>query len=60
MRLCPYCHKQAAIPCASGFQSIDIGRFNCGHCGQEFWVMDDIPVIEDRPVGKKKLPEGMR
>jgi len=58
MPLCPYCHKQTTIPCGAEFQSIDIGRFTCDHCGREFLVIDDVPVIEDQPAGKKKAPKG--
>jgi transposase-like protein len=60
MSLCPCCHKQTTIPCGAEFQSIDIGRYTCDHCGREFLVIDDdVPVIEDQ-LGKKKAPKGTR
>jgi uncharacterized protein YbaR (Trm112 family) len=60
MLACPYCHRLATIPSDAEFQFIDIGRLTCEHCEREFLIIDNVPVIEDQPTGKKKAPKAAR
>jgi uncharacterized protein YbaR (Trm112 family) len=60
MLACPYCHKSAKVPSGDEFEFVDIGRLTCEHCEREFLVIDNVPVIEDQPPGKKKAPKAAR
>jgi transposase-like protein len=50
---CPYCKLATHIP--GGFDSIDVGRFNCQHCFEEFLVIDGIPMTQEQYRQRNKV-----
>ena len=54
MIACPYCRKDVTIQCEPDFNTMEIGRLTCKHCGREFLMIDNMPTIEDDPNTKKK------
>jgi rRNA maturation protein Nop10 len=45
---CPHCGRQTEVFGADRFDSIDMGRETCTQCGQEFLIVNDIPMTEQQ------------
>jgi transcription elongation factor Elf1 len=46
MFTCPYCGRRTTLFGASDIESIAYGRAKCDHCGQDYMIVNDIPMTE--------------
>jgi transposase-like protein len=56
MLTCPYCGQQTRYAFAAEFDRVDAGRFICGHCKKEFFVLDNVPLTTRQYAAKIKVP----
>jgi transposase-like protein len=56
MLTCPHCGEQTTYPFAAEFKCVDAGRFICGHCKKEFFVLDNVPMTKKQYAAKIKVP----
>ena len=45
---CPHCGRQTRVFGAEQFDTIEMGRGMCTHCGQEFLIVNDIAMTEQQ------------
>ena len=57
MLTCPHCGKETTYPFAAEFKRADAGRFICGHCKKEFFVLDNVPMTKRQYAAKIKVPQ---
>jgi transposase-like protein len=56
MLTCPHCRRQTTYSFAAEFNRVDAGRFICGHCKKEFFVLDNVPLTKRQYAAKIKVP----
>ena len=58
------CHllavRETLVFGAEHFDTIDMGRETCTHCGQEFLIVNDIPMTEQQYRDGKRFSEATR
>jgi len=56
MFICPHCGKETHDPKAALFDRVMMGRSTCEHCGNEFLIVEGVPVTESayRDATKQK------
>jgi transposase-like protein len=55
MLTCPHCGEQTTYPFAVEFDRVDAGRFICGHCQKEFFVLDNVTMTKEEYDVKIKI-----
>jgi transposase-like protein len=55
MLTCPHCGQQTTYPFAPEFSRVYTGRFICGHCAKEFFVLDNLTVTEEEFITNFKV-----
>ena len=54
MLTCSHCGKETTYPFAAEFKRADAGRFICGDCKKEFFVLDNVPMTKRQYAVKIK------
>jgi hypothetical protein len=54
MLTCPHCGQPTNYPFAAEFNRVDAGRFICGHCKKEFFVLDNVPLTKRQYAARIK------
>jgi len=60
MLKCPHCLQSTRYSFADEFDRVDAGRFICGNCKKEFFVLDNVAMTKKEFQAKRKSPPGDR